>query len=150
MRADIAVYDKKEQLVAVIEVKNKKGMSKDWAIKLRRNLFAHGLWPEIKYFILALPDRLYIWSNTTNMPVEVEPDYEIDITELLKPFYERSGISLEQISQYGFELILISWLNEVIQTASEQPDNKKIQDSLIKSGLFEALKTGRIVTEVEI
>ena len=42
MQANIVVYDKNGQLAAVIEAKDKKGASKDWAIKMRRNLYAHG------------------------------------------------------------------------------------------------------------
>jgi len=139
MRADVVIYDKNGQLAAVIEAKIKKGASKDWAIEMRRNLFAHGFLPKTPYFILALPDRLYIWKNAANTSEIIEPDYEIDITELLKPYYDRSGISPENISYYSFELFLVSWLNEIILA-----DTTQTPKWLADSGLLETIKTGRI------
>ena len=145
MRADVVVYDKNCQLAAVIEAKIKKGASKDWAIEMRRNLYTHGFLPKTPYFILALPDRLYIWKNAANTSEIIEPDYEIDITELLKPYYDRSGISPENISHYSFELFLVSWLNEIILS-----DTTQNLEWLRNSGLLETIKTGRIVSGVEI
>ncbi len=150
MRADVVVYDKNGQLAAVIEAKNKKGTSKDWATRMRRNLYAHGDWPKTPYFLLALPDRLYLWKNAANTPEIVEPDYEVDVTDVLKPYYERSGISPEKISGESFEFLLVSWLNEIIQVSTPSNVNTPSQDWLVNSGLLETIKTGRIVSEVEI
>jgi hypothetical protein len=148
MRADIVIYDKHGQLAAIIETKNKKGASKDWAIKLRRNLYEHGVWPKTPYFLLVLPDRLYIWKNAANTPEIIEPDYEINITEFFKSYYERLNFSPEEIGQMGadsFELLVMSWLNEIARSSNGQK-----QDWLAQSELLETIKTGRIVSEVDI
>ena len=145
MLADVVIYDKNGQLAAVIEAKNIKGKPRKWAIEMRRNLYAHGLWPKTPYFLLVLPDRLYIWRNAENTPEIIEPDYDIDITELFKPYYDRSGISPENISHYSFELFLVSWLNGVILS-----DTTQTPKWLTDSGLLEIIKKGRIVSEAEI
>lgn len=150
MKADIVVYDKNGQLAAVIEVKNKKGTSKDWAVKLRQNLYAHGDWPQTPYFLLALPDRLYLWKNAANTPEMIEPAYEVDVTDAFKPYYERSGISPEKISGESFELLFVSWLHEMMLVSGSSTVNRPSQDWLINSGLLETIKTGRIVSEAEI
>jgi hypothetical protein len=145
MKADVVVYDKNGQLAAVIEAKNIKGKPRKWAIEMRRNLYEYGFLPKIPYFILALPDRLYIWKNAKNTPEIIEPDYEIDITELFKSYYDQLGISPEEIGHDGFELLITSWLNEIAQA-----DIAQTQNLLVNSGLLETLKTGRIVSEAEI
>ncbi len=40
--ADLTLYNRDGQLIAVAEVKNKQGTSREWAAKLRRNILAHG------------------------------------------------------------------------------------------------------------
>jgi hypothetical protein len=67
MRADIVIYDKHGQLAAIIEAQNIKGASKDWAIKMRRNLYEDGFLPKTPYFLLVLPNKLYIWKNTADV-----------------------------------------------------------------------------------
>jgi hypothetical protein len=145
MLADIVIYDKHGQLAAIVEAKNVKGASKDWAIKLRRNLYAHGIWPKTPYFLLVLPDRLYIWKDATNLPEIIEPDYEIDLTKLLKPYYDRLGMSADEMSHDSFELFLLAWLGEIARASNGQN-----QDWLARTGLLETIKTGRITAEVDI
>ena len=58
--ADLTLYDRDGRLIAVAEVKNKQGTSREWAAKLRRNILAHGRHYNADFFLLVTPDRLYI------------------------------------------------------------------------------------------
>ena len=148
MRADLVAYDKDGQLVVVVEVKNKTGTSRQWSVQMRRNIYAHGFWPKTRYFLLVLPDRFYLWKNAPNTPEVVEPDYELDALVLLKPYYERSGLSPEDLSGAGFELLVASWLSELMQTGVALSADQ--QSWLVDSGLLEAISGGRLISEAEI
>jgi len=48
--ADMAVQGKDQHLQLLVEAKNKRGTSKIWAAKMRRNMYAHDLLPETPFF----------------------------------------------------------------------------------------------------
>ena len=50
VRADLALYDPGGRLVALAEVKNKRGTSREWAAKTGRNLLAHGGFSDADFF----------------------------------------------------------------------------------------------------
>ena len=150
MQADLMAYDKNGQLSVLVEVKKKLGTSSEWAAKMRRNLFAHGSLPKTPYFLLALPDRFYLWKNDGNAQEIIQPSYEIDATPFLKPLFERFGLSPEDLSGISFELVIASWFDELMlgdATASNLQPNR---DWLIDSGLLEAIKESRLVFGAEI
>ncbi len=143
-KPDIVVYsvDKTPQLV--IEIKTKKGASPEWATKLRRNLIVHGVIPASPFFLLILPDHLYLWKDSSSMEVLL-PDYVIDASPILTPFLKATNLSLNTISGEGLELVVDFWLNELID--SELPDDKTGFDWLYASGLYEAIKNGSVVIQ---
>ncbi len=146
MKADLIAYDKDGQLAVIIEIKNRIGTSKEWATRMRRNIYAHGSWPKTPYFLLALPDRFYLWRNAGNAPERIEPDYEVDSGRLLGPYYEKSGLSPTDLSHDGFELLVTSWLNQVMQDGASSLVQQN-RDWLVDSGLFESIKKGHLVSE---
>jgi len=147
--ADRTVYDAHGQLALIIEIKNKLGTSNKWAAKMRRNILAHGLLPYVKLFLLALPDHFYLWKEVEISPEEVTPTYDINPEPFLKPYYEKAGVSLEQLSGESFELIISSWLSELKQ-AVQVPSNFPLETQkwLFESGFLEAVKDGRVESEV--
>ena len=141
--ADIIAYDTNGKLTLVVEIKSKLGTSSQWAAKMRRNILAHGLLPSTPFFLLGLPDHFYLWKDNGIIPEVIMPTYEIEPGPFLQPYYEKSGLSLEIISGKSFELIVVSWLSEILGTSGQD----FIQDSqkwLIESGLFEAIRGGHI------
>lgn len=144
IRWDLAVYDKQNTLSLVIEAKTKLSPSADWAARLRRNMLAHGRYPKVPYFLLAFPDKFYLWINAEITP----PTYEIDANPILQPYFEQAGVSPDQISGSSFELLLASWLHSVMQSANSEQTLDKHEQWLISSGLYEILKHGSLEYEV--
>ena len=73
-RADLALYNRDGQLIAVVEVKNKLGTSAIWAAQLRRNILAHGGFQNAPYFLLMTPDRIYLWKDAgTDLSLSLQP-----------------------------------------------------------------------------
>lgn len=148
--ADIAVYDRKGRLALIVELKSKLGTSTEWAAKMRRNILAHGLLPETCFFLLALPDRFYLWDNAGITPEIVQPTYEVDATPFLQPYYEKSGISPKNLSENSFDVIVLSFLRELSQTNVLPKILQQNPDWLIKSGLLEALREADLAREVRV
>jgi hypothetical protein len=145
--ADILVFDRNGQLALIADVKSKLGTSSDWAAKMRRNMYAHGLLPQAPFFLLALPDRFYLWKNADKTLEILEPTYQVDPTPFLQPYFEKTGLSPDNITGRSFELIIASWLNQVLRVQSPQDLQDRNQEWLVSSGLFERLTGGHIELE---
>jgi len=146
---DIAVYSPDRKLQLVVEIKNKLGASAEWVIRMRHNLLAHSFIPHTPYFFLVLPDFFYLWIDTTPVNNLAEPDYKIDATEVLAP-YLKSNQSLNDISGYGIELLIMSWLEDTVRTELQRDTVDPILQWLFDSGLYEAVTRGSVAVEATV
>src|SRR4051812_39798338 len=142
-QADVVAYDPAGNLILVVEVKTKRGASGEWAAQMRRNLAAHGIIHSANFFLLALPDHFFLWKGRNADPSQVSPDYEIDSQDLLLPYFQAAGIAPDKVSGQSFELIVGSWLRDLVQTSDLDPGLKERHPWLVESGLFQALQGGR-------
>ncbi|MBC8160773.1 MAG: hypothetical protein H7Z42_06090 [Roseiflexaceae bacterium] len=147
-RWDIAVYDRNEQLVLVSEIKNKLDAAPEWAGRLRRNILAHGIYPDAPFFLIAFPNRFYLWASSKETQSGINPDYIIDARPILQPYFEKSQITPEQISSQSLELIVTAWLSAVIHSERLPEDFSSSEHWLIDSGLYAAIVGGRFEHEV--
>ncbi len=143
---DIAVSDPEQKLQLVVEIKNKLGASAEWLIRMRRNLLAHSFMPHAPYFLLVLPDFLYLWTDVSPVDDTARPDYKIEATEVLAP-YLKSNQSLDDLSGYGLELLTISWLEDVIGNDMQRDSVNPNLKWLLDSGLYEAIRHGSVELE---
>jgi hypothetical protein len=148
MIADMVAYAPDGQLALIVEAKSKTKTSRSWAIQMRRNMLAHGIVPKSRFLLLALPDRLYLWRDAGNSPDLVEPTYEIDATPFFQPYFTRSKSSPDTLTPQSFELIVTSWLNELIHSGISESVPDPQRQLLQESGLLEAIKGGSVAVEV--
>ncbi|PSB18730.1 hypothetical protein C7B65_14520 [Phormidesmis priestleyi ULC007] len=141
---DLSVHSRNGQLVLVVEVKSKLNTSPEWAARLRRNILAHGTFPKAPYFLMTFPDRFYLWTDAHLQLDQVPPTYTIDASPILQPYFEQVGITPEQISGQSFELIISSWLREIIYGEKPTETIEQSQGWLIDSGLYDALTGGKV------
>lgn len=144
---DLSVDNRNGQLTLVVEVKRKTNVSPEWAAKLRRNIFAHGTFPKAPYFLMVFPDKFYLWSNDEAYQDQSEPTYTIDASPILQPYFERAGVTSDQISGDSLELIVSSWLGEIIHSEQLPESMDASQQWLIESGLYAALVGGKFEHE---
>ena len=144
---DLSIDNRNGQRALVIEVKRKINVSPEWAASLRRNILAHGTFPQAPYFLMVFPDRLYLWANVDNNLDYSRPSYSIDATPLFKPYFERAGVTPDQISGESLELIVTSWLGEMMYADRRLEPLDAAQPWLIESGLYAALAGGRFEDE---
>ena len=121
-RADLALYDKNGRLTAVAEVMNRLGTSPTWAARTRRNLLAHGSYQESDFFLLATPERLYVWKDAGTTPVERLPTYDADSRHLFAPYFRNAGIDPHEVSGQAFELLVASWLSDLTRLPNTHDD----------------------------
>lgn len=144
---DIVAFDKSGQLALIVEVKCKFGTSVEWAKRMRRNLYAHGFLPSVPYFLIALPDKFYLWVNAGREAEEIEPTMEIDPTSFLRPYYDRAGVAPDALTGKTFELIIAGWLDSVMRADSPADLEANDLDQLANSGLLDSLSGGRLELE---
>lgn len=148
IRADLAAYNRKNELVLTVEAKTKKNATKEWATRLRRNILAHGSFPRSKFFLLALPDRFFLWKDAGVKPSMSEPSYVIDAYPILSPFYEHASVTPDTISGPSFELLIATWLSELVHSKISSNSISEAEKWVIDSGLYDALTGGYLEYEV--
>ncbi len=148
--ADIVVYDQAKNIQLIVEVKNKLGASAEWAAQMRRNLLTHAVVPNAPYFLLALPDTSYLWANSNTQLGEVLPNYELKTKEILSPYINEAKLSLDSLNEYSFALLIVSWLQEVVNSQLPEKKNGYSLQWLLDSGLYEAIKGGSVATEASV
>ncbi len=109
---------------------------------MRRNLVTlggPGPFRGAPFLILATLDRVYIWKEAHAADEPVPADYELDAEMVFTPYLGSSGRRLQEIGRDAFELVVMSWLSDLILQAPGAPLVR-----LEGSGLLEAAKDGRI------
>ena len=147
VRADLALYDPGGRLVALAAVQNKRGTSREWAAKTRRNILAHGGFSDADFFLLITPDRFYLWKGAGIAPVELPPTHEVDAEAAFAPYFERTGVDPRSVGGYAFELIVAAWLGDVMRSAVSTEGRVDDRDWLARSGFGTAVRGGRIEYE---
>ena len=144
-RVDYAIYDQLGQLRAVAEAKRKSGTSTEWARNWFRNSLAHGK-PVPSYLLLATPDRIYLWRTQPSGETPSSP-YEMNAVDVFSDYFHRSHLRPAQTSPQAFELIVGSWLNDLLGDRWE-PSKIEQRKTLIESGFLDAVKNGRVESGV--
>jgi hypothetical protein len=96
---------------------------------------------------MAFPDKFYLWTGTEAQSDQGEPTYTIDAHPIFQPYLKHTGLTADKISGQSLELIVASWIGEIIH-AEKPPENlENSQHWLTDSGLYAALVGGAIVYE---
>jgi hypothetical protein len=141
-RPDLVVTSPDNRILLVVEVKSRPNASAAWAAELRRNLTTHGVLPEAPYFLLALPDKFFLWKQTGSAP-SGPPDYEVDAEDVLRPYLRSIKSPLAELSESGFESLVRLWLEDLVQnTSTGQPR------WLHASGLDEVVHDGVVTSQM--
>jgi len=147
---DLVAYDHRGQALLLAIVKGAHDTSERWAAQYRRNLLSHDTLPAAPFFLIATPERMYFWRQQNQGPEEELPQFTLDPTNELKPYFERVGIAPEEARGEPWELIFYFWLNDIAENGQLRAKEDPSLRWLSESGLLEALRRGRIeVSEVQ-
>ena len=157
-RTDIAVYSPDGDLRLAVEVKALPNASKAWAASTLRNLIVHGALPEVPYFMLALPDHFYLWKDPhfasygdhDSLPDSIEPDHEANAGRVLSHYLNGVSTPLHDLSGHSLELLVASWLSELMNSELTRETAPPDLQWLFDSGLYDAIKKGSVATEAVV
>ena len=146
-RADVAVYSPDGNLQLVVEIKNRPGASAEWVTQMRRNLLVHAVIPLSPYFLLVLPDFFYLWTDAVSAQELAPPAYQMKAAEVLAPYLDPSSQALKDLSEYSLELLITSWLEDLVGTEFRRDSVGPHLQWLFDSGLYAAITHGSVTVE---
>ncbi|WP_093389173.1 hypothetical protein [Rugamonas rubra] len=145
--SDIAVYSADRQLQLVVEIKGMPSSDEQWAAQFRRNLLTHYAVPPAPFFLLVLPDQLYLWT-AKHGETSALPDYHAKTWSALKRYLPHAQQGA--ISKRGLELAVQSWLSDLTNSDDATKANGAEPRWLADSGLSEAIRTGSMQVEAMV
>lgn len=141
---DFIAYDQTGHPVLLAEAKSRRGTSAQWAAQLRRNMLAHGILPRAKYFLIATPDRMYLWAGDGAEPAEAPPKFTIDAAKEFQPYFEKFNQEPSGIGPQAFDFLVLTWLNDLAWSGEQMLKQDVSLRWLADSGLIESLHQARI------
>jgi hypothetical protein len=112
---DFVAYDKEGQ-VLLAEAKSRRGTLESWAAGLRRNMLSHGILPSSKYFLIATPERMYLWKQQGTHAADSPPEFTIDAEKVFLPYFQRLHQEPVNIGPEAFELLVLTWLTDITRS----------------------------------
>lgn len=143
---DIVVYSPDRQLQLVVEVKRMPSSDPQWAAKLHQNLLEHQAVPPSPFFLLVLPDHLYLWSSKHKNGSYL-PDYQAQTGSALSRYLPEQSQKRGDISELGLELAVRFWLSELISSNKAPENESELAQWVKESGLYEAIRKGIMQNE---
>jgi len=128
----------------IVDVRAKHHTTPQWAAELRKNLVAREEFRPTQYFLIVTPDRLYLWREPKLETEAVLPDFVVDGRPLFLPYLQKTSVDLDQISPPVFELVVISWLSDLVYARQETEGLEPGQAWLMDSGFLDATRNGRL------
>jgi hypothetical protein len=128
-RADIVLLAPNGQVVALVEVKNPIGLSKDLARRWRRNLLVHGIAAgNAHYFMLVSQDFGYLWDQRKPHGFDAPPDLAFAMQDVVERYVKRLEPG-ERLSGISMEIIVAQWLNDLAgdSRTSTEPTRQKFE-----------------------
>jgi len=133
------VIEKRGNPIVAVEARNVESPSAEWAAQFLTNILEYGEVSRCPYFLLALRNRLYLWLDPAT-PVSL-PDFEGDTADALEPYLVRLRRPIEKLSQSGFEMLVQTWLGEVVMGILPDAGDRTW---LVESGLADAIRDAYI------
>lgn len=148
--ADLIVHGADRKLQLVVEVKNGLGATPEWARDVRVLLSEYDVVPAAPFFLLAMTNAFYLWTPETSGDAQALPEYAIDARTALAPYLRSLKRPLEEISKPGYELLVSSWLQDLMYTDLKRDDLDPRLRGLVDSGLYAAIRGGSMETEAVV
>ena len=157
-RADLAVYDRQQRLVLAVETKSRFDATARWAGRTFRNRYVHGRVPDARYYLLALPDFFYLWSEPAkkmaSRPMldreEIPPDHVAPATEIVRPYLGGEDASPNQISTYAMRMVVGAWLADLINSDLSRETVPPHLRWVFDTGFYEAIQGGTLGTAAAV
>ena len=130
--------------VAVIEVKNREGLTPEIAAQLHRNMAAHGLIGRAPYFLLLSQDVGYLWRERPDSPIDAPPAVRFPMGTVVER-YAVGALDGKRLRELELEPLVVHWLSELSAgRPGQRGANEEPERSLAEAGLLDALRDATI------
>jgi hypothetical protein len=85
-------------------------------------MLSHGLLPASKYFLIATPERLYLWRHEQPDSAEAPPQVTVDAEIVLEPYFQKLHQEPSKIGPEAFEHLVLAWLKDIAKPDRATPD----------------------------
>ncbi len=85
-------------------------------------MLSHGLLPASKYFLIATPERLYLWRQEQPDSAEAPPQLTVDAENVLEPYFQKLHQEPSNIAPEAFEHLVLAWLKDIAKPDRPTPD----------------------------
>jgi hypothetical protein len=147
IQADVIILGRDNSLQLIVEAKNRLNTPAQWAIEYRRNLFKYDAIEDSPFFMVAFPDKIFLWKNSRHTNPLAHPDYEVDATKMLSAYVGGDTERLHRLANPIFKFLVDAWLGGVISFGIENREDRADYDWMVESGLYEAIRDGEIEYE---
>lgn len=124
---DFIAYDQEGRVLLLAEAKSRRGTSELWATGLRRNMLSHGLLPSSKYFLIATPERLYLWRQDQPDAAETPPQVTMDAEKIFRPYFQKLQQEPSKIGPEAFEHLVLTWLKDIAQSGDRHASDRTLR-----------------------
>jgi hypothetical protein len=143
---DIAVYSADGQLQMAVVLTKQTGATPKWASEFRRNLLENAVVANTRFFLIALPDHLFLWCRTASAADVELPDYDVDPARCLRPYVDDDLRLSGKLSRNGLHLAVAAWLDDLLWYGPG-PNALPPEDRwLLDSGLYPAIWGGKTIS----
>lgn len=141
--SDIVVKDPEGWPIAMIEIKNRLGLTRSVATAIRRNMLGYGLVSRrAPFFLVVSQNAGYVWRQQSNTVLDDPPTTEFPMGPVLR-HYARWLAPDQRLSGSSLEFVVANWLAD--QATGHGPDLQDATAPLDEIGFLEAIEDG-IVT----
>ena len=145
IQPDVTLRNRYGDPLMIVDIRARLHTSPQWAAELRRNLLEREEFRRpTQFFMIATPDRLYLWKGPKTEAEVLLPDFVVDSRPLFLPYLQRSGLNPDRLSPPVFELVVISWLSDLVYVPQKSESLGTEQPWLTDSGFLEAAKNGSL------
>jgi hypothetical protein len=145
LQTDILVRSPDGSNIAVVEVKNRKNLSRDIATIVRRNMLEDGLSSQAPFFLLLSQDKGFLWNGTATGNSDAPPSYEFPMENVIAR-YENSANGTERLGEEYLELLVLRWLLDLGNTP--QKADGEPEKSLALSGFLQAIQGAMVIADL--
>ena len=137
----LLVENRDEFPIAMVEVKGRRGMSRDVAVEIRESMLERGLPAHIPYFLLLSPDTGFLWKDDPSLNAKTPPNYEFPMRSVVTRYSE--GESEQFLHWSVLEYVVLEWLVDLRAKPQEMVDEP--DKMLARAGFTDVLQHALIV-----
>ena len=142
LQADMVIQGADGQPLAIVELKNRKGLTKDVGVGIRRDLVgSHRFGARAPFLLLLSQEAGFLWTGPLAESPD-EPAYTFPMAEVIG-HYLPELLSDQWLAPDTLRLVVLQWLYDLIDGRRGQ--ESEAERSLADAGLLDALWRAKIL-----